>query len=152
MSYYQNTIKPKDKKPKYKILQKPRLNRSNINSDQISQNSIKNYTLQEDGSKLYTIETCTLTLTENGKVFKQGKFNFEEKENDESEQIKQQELNFKPQDVRGLYINLKFDGQNLQCVTGTAMNLFTMDKSLEQAWDKMVQKFFAQKEIKYEVL
>lgn len=64
----------------------------------------------------------------------------------------QQELDFKPQDVRGLYINLKFDGQNLQCVTGTAMNLFTMDKSLEQAWDKMVQKFFAQKEIKYEVL
>ena len=64
----------------------------------------------------------------------------------------QQELNFKPQDVRGLYINLKFDGQNLQCITGTAMNLFTMDKSLEQAWDKMVQKFFTQKEIKYEVL
>lgn len=64
----------------------------------------------------------------------------------------QQELDFKPQDVRGLYINLKYDGQKLQCVTGTAMNLFTMDKSLEQAWDKMVQKFFAQKEIKYEVL
>ena len=64
----------------------------------------------------------------------------------------QQELDFKPQDVRGLYINLKYDGQNLQCITGTAMNLFTMDKSLEQAWDKMVQKFFVQKEIKYEVL
>ena len=64
----------------------------------------------------------------------------------------QQELDFKPQDVRGLYINLKYDGQNLQCVTGTAMNLFTMDKSLEQAWDKMIQKFFTQKEIKYEVL
>ena len=64
----------------------------------------------------------------------------------------QQELDCKPQDVRGLYINLKYDGQNLQCVTGTAMNLFTMDKSLEQAWDKMIQKFFAQKEIKYEVL
>ena len=64
----------------------------------------------------------------------------------------QQELDFKPQDVRGLYINLKYDGQNLQCVTGTAMNLFTMDKSLEQAWDKMVQKFYTQKEIKYEVL
>ena len=64
----------------------------------------------------------------------------------------QQELDYKPQDVRGLYINLKFDGQNLQCITGTALNLFTMDKSLEQAWDKMVQKFFTQKEIKYEVL
>ena len=64
----------------------------------------------------------------------------------------QQGLDFKPQDVQGLYINLKYDGQKLQCVTGTAMNLFTMDKSLEQAWDMMVQKFFAQKEIKYEVL
>lgn len=64
----------------------------------------------------------------------------------------QQGLDFKPQDVRGLYINLKYDGQKLQCITGTAMNLFTMDKSLEQAWDMMVQKFFAQKEIKYEVL
>lgn len=64
----------------------------------------------------------------------------------------QQELDFKPQDVRGLYINLKYDGTKLQCVTGTAINLFTMDKSLEQAWDKMVQKFFTQKEIKYEIL
>ena len=64
----------------------------------------------------------------------------------------QQGLDFKPQDVQGLYINLKYDGQKLQCITGTAMNLFTMDKSLDQAWDMMVQKFFAQKEIKYEVL
>ncbi len=64
----------------------------------------------------------------------------------------QQGLDFKPQDVRGLYINLKYDGQKLQCITGTSMNLFTMDKSLEQAWDKMIQKFFTQKEIHYEVL
>lgn len=66
--------------------------------------------------------------------------------------IQQQGLDFELEDVRGLYINLKYDGQKLQCVTGTAMNLFTMDKSLEQAWDVMVQKFFTQKEIKYEVL
>ncbi len=66
--------------------------------------------------------------------------------------LRQQNLDFQPQDVRGLYINLKYDGQKLHCVTGTSMNLFTMDKSLEQAWDKMVQKFFVQKEIKYEVL
>ena len=66
--------------------------------------------------------------------------------------LKQQELPFQPQDVRGLYLNLKYDGQKLTCITGTSMNLFTMDKSLEQAWDKIVQKFFAQKEITYEVL
>ena len=66
--------------------------------------------------------------------------------------LTQQELDFKPQDVCGLYINLKYDGEKLQCITGTAVNLFTMDKSLEQAWDTMVQKFFTQKEIKHEVL
>lgn len=64
----------------------------------------------------------------------------------------QQRLDFKPQDVRGLYINLKYDGEKLQCITGIAMNLFTLDKSLEQAWDNMIQKFFTQKEIKHEVL
>lgn len=64
----------------------------------------------------------------------------------------QQGLDFKPQDVRGLYINLKYDGTKLQCITGTAMNLFTMDKSLEQAWDKMVQKFFTKQDIKFDVL
>ena len=63
-----------------------------------------------------------------------------------------QGLDYQPQDVRGLYINLRYDGTKLQCVTGTAMNIFTMDKSLEQAWDTMVQKFFTQKGIEYEVL
>ena len=66
--------------------------------------------------------------------------------------IQQQGLDFDLEDVRGLYINIKYDGQKLVCVTGTAMNLFTMDKSLEQAWDAMVQKFFTQKEIAYELL
>ena len=64
----------------------------------------------------------------------------------------QQGLDFKPSDVRGLYINLKYDGSKLQCITGTSMKLFTMDKSLEQAWDKMVQKFFTKHEIKFELL
>lgn len=66
--------------------------------------------------------------------------------------IQQQGLDFELEDVRGLYINLKYDGKKLQCITGTAMNLFTMDKTLEQAWDVMVQKFFTQMEITYEVL
>ena len=66
--------------------------------------------------------------------------------------LKQQELNFQPQDVQGLYLNLKYDGQNLTCVTGTSMRLFTLDKSLEEAWDQMVQRFFLKKEISAEVL
>ena len=66
--------------------------------------------------------------------------------------LAQQGLDFKPQDVSGLYINLKYDGSKLQCITGTSMKLFTMDKSLDQAWDKMVQKFFTKQEIKFDLL
>ena len=32
------------------------------------------------------------------------------------------------------------------------MKLFTMDKSLEQAWDKMVQRIFTKQDIPFEIL
>lgn len=65
--------------------------------------------------------------------------------------LKQQELPFTLSDVDGLYLNLKYDGQHLHCVTGTSMKMFTLDKSLEQSWDKMVEKFFARHGIDVDV-
>lgn len=65
--------------------------------------------------------------------------------------ISQNDLDFQPQDVQGLYLNFRFNGADMQCITGTSLKTFSMDKSLEQAWDKMVQKFFAQKGIEYEL-
>ncbi|PWJ51529.1 DUF5721 family protein [Faecalicatena contorta] len=65
--------------------------------------------------------------------------------------IEQNHLDFQMDQVQGLYLNIRYDGSKLQCVTGTSLKTFTMDKSLEQAWDKMVQKFFTQKEIAYEI-
>lgn len=62
----------------------------------------------------------------------------------------QEELSFTPADVQGLYLNFKYNGTELTCTTGTSMNTFTMDKSLEQSWDKMVQRFFAKHEIDFE--
>ena len=56
-----------------------------------------------------------------------------------------------PEDVQGLYLNLKFDGMHLTCITGTSFRTFTMDKSLEHAWDEMVKKFFLKKEIEFEI-
>lgn len=56
-----------------------------------------------------------------------------------------------PEDVQGLYLNLKFDGMHLTCITGTSFRTFTMDKSLEHAWDEMVKKYFLKKEIEFEI-
>lgn len=66
--------------------------------------------------------------------------------------LEQEALSFTPSDVRGLYLNFKYDGKILTCTTGTSMNLFTLDKSLETAWDKMVQRIFAKHEIPFELL
>ena len=61
-----------------------------------------------------------------------------------------EQLDFQPSNVQGLYLNLRFDGSHLQCITGTSLNLFTPDKSLEHAWDLSVQKFLAKKGISFE--
>ena len=57
-----------------------------------------------------------------------------------------------PEDVQGLYMNFKFDGTQLTCVTGTSFKSFTMDKTLEHTWDDMVKKFLLKKEIDFEIL
>ena len=62
------------------------------------------------------------------------------------------ELGIDPSTVQGLYMNVKYDGSTLHIVTGTSFKSFTMDKTLEAAFDKMVLKFFTLKEIDFEEL
>lgn len=50
---------------------------------------------------------------------------------------------FRPEEIQGLYLNLRYDGSRLVCVTGTSVRTFTLDKQLEQEWDQDVQRFFA---------
>lgn len=44
-----------------------------------------------------------------------------------------------PEDIQGLYLNFRYDGRNLQCVTGTSFHTFQMDKTLDHAWDAYTQ-------------
>lgn len=50
-------------------------------------------------------------------------------------------------DLNGLYLNIRYDGSSLSLITGTSINIFTLDKSLDHIWDQMVQQFLKQKEI-----
>lgn len=65
--------------------------------------------------------------------------------------LEQKQLDFQPQDVQGLYLNITFDNNGLKCITGTSLKLFSLDKSLEKSWDEMVQKFFEQREIPFDL-
>lgn len=47
----------------------------------------------------------------------------------------------KPSEIQGLYLNFRYDGTSLQCVTGTSTKVFSLDKSLEQQWDLWASEF-----------
>ncbi len=55
-----------------------------------------------------------------------------------------------PGDIAGLSLNLKYDGTNLMCTCATSLNIFTTDRSVDQAWDTMVRKFLDRWNISYE--
>lgn len=53
------------------------------------------------------------------------------------------------ENVSGLLLNIRYDGNALSCVTASSLNFFTMDKSLEHAWDEMIKRFFKKQEISF---
>lgn len=59
---------------------------------------------------------------------------------------------FSPADISGMYLNLKYQNQTLLCTTGVSYHIFSMDKSLEYAWDEMVKRFFKKRQIAFESL
>ena len=59
-------------------------------------------------------------------------------------------ISMNPADVDGLFLNIHYDGTTLSCTSGTSLRLFSLDKTLEHAWDSMLEKFFHQKAIPFE--
>ena len=59
-------------------------------------------------------------------------------------------IDLPPEQIRGLLMNLRYDGHTLTCTTGTSLSVFTLDKKLDHAWDDMVRKYFHQQEIPFQ--
>lgn len=53
----------------------------------------------------------------------------------------------KPEEVGGLYMNIRFENNELHIITGTAIKTFTLDKTLEQEWDKEVARILKEQGI-----
>ena len=51
------------------------------------------------------------------------------------------------EDVGGLFLNIRFEQNSLVLVTGTSIKVFTLDKSLDQVWDKDMKVFLKYNEI-----
>ena len=78
------------------------------------------------------------------------KFVFRLNSSNTAKLLSQAGLPFSPADVAGLYLNLRYDQGKLTCTTATALSFFTLDKSLDGAWDSMVKRFFLKQEIAFE--
>jgi len=66
--------------------------------------------------------------------------------------LKNSGSSFTPDQVDGLFMNISYQDGKITCTSGTSMKTFTMDKSLDHAWDQMMLKFFDAKAIPYEQL
>ena len=54
-----------------------------------------------------------------------------------------------PESVKGLFLTLRYENQQLSCTSGTALSVFTMDKTLEQTWDRQMLRYFKTLEVAY---
>ena len=54
-----------------------------------------------------------------------------------------------PENISGLLLNVRYDNGNLSVITATNLSLFTLDKTLEHAWDDLVKRFLKQQEISF---
>lgn len=59
---------------------------------------------------------------------------------------------FTEKDIRGFFLNLKYQNQILTLTTGVSYQIFSMDKSLENEWDRLVIRFLKQQNIAFEEL
>ena len=64
--------------------------------------------------------------------------------------LQRADLPYRSGDIKGLYLNFRFDGTRLLCTTGTSFHTFVQDKSLEHLWDGTVMKLFASKGLEFE--
>ena len=48
----------------------------------------------------------------------------------------------KPETVKGLYMNIRYENGQMDCITGTSLSTFDVfDRRIEKAWDDAVEKF-----------
>lgn len=74
-------------------------------------------------------------------VLKQASYNIEKMLTQMGSNLSKNQVN--------LFLNIRFDGTRLCVITGTSLNVFTLDKTVEQTWDTLVEKFLRQKEIPF---
>lgn len=59
---------------------------------------------------------------------------------------------FTPNDISGIYLNIKYHNHKITLTTGISYRIFSTDRSLEAECDKMFRRFLTQHDIVFEEL
>ena len=46
-------------------------------------------------------------------------------------------------DVQGLLLNVRYENDSMDCITGAALKIFSMDKSVEEEFDRFMEKYLS---------
>lgn len=66
--------------------------------------------------------------------------------------LEQTRSHFTPQDITGMFLNLRFQNGSLTLTTGISYRIFSTDRGLEQEWDSLIRRFLKNHEITFEEL
>lgn len=53
--------------------------------------------------------------------------------------------------ISGMYLNIKFENNNLTITTGISHHSFSLDKSGEEAWDSYIKDFLTKNELSFDI-
>jgi hypothetical protein len=56
---------------------------------------------------------------------------------------------FGPDDITGVFMNIRYQNQMLTLTTGVSYRIFSTDRTLDAEWDRLVRKFLCRHEIAF---
>ncbi len=66
------------------------------------------------------------------------------------ESLAEKPANIAPVNVNGMFLNIKYENGELYVTCGTSLNIFTIDKTIDNEWAVYVKKFLNNHEIEFE--
>lgn len=63
--------------------------------------------------------------------------------------LRNAQLDFTVDQISGLYMNIRYENNTIHCVSGTSLNVFTLDRQIEIEWDEATRLFFKDRKIPF---
>ncbi len=124
-----------------------------LNKDFYSQEELEEHGLQNQPLVCWrTLRPLCFDFIKGKKTPLGFKFSFRLSDSNTEKLLGQSGVSLSLADVAGLFLNIRYQEGKILVTTGTSLRLFTTDKSLDHAWDAMVQRFFKQKEMAFYLL